>query len=72
MEKVNRKIDYELGIFIRSIVDKSGVSQEKLAEILEVSPRTMSYYCSGQRKPTQRKLLRLIKVAGVNVEDIPF
>jgi hypothetical protein len=45
---------------------------EKLAEILEVSPRMMSYYCSGQRKPTQRKLLRLIRVAGVNVEDIPF
>ncbi len=72
MKKVNRKIDYELGIFIRSIVDKSGVSQEKWAELLEVSPRTMSYYCSGQRKPTQTKLLRLIKVAGVNVEDIPF
>ena len=72
MENVNRKIDYELGKFIWSIVDKSGLSQEKLAEILDVSPRTMSYYCSGQRKPTQRKLLRLIRVAGVNVEDIPF
>ena len=72
MEKVNRKTDHELGEFIWSIVDKSSLSQEKLAEILEVSPRMMSYYCSGQRKPTQRKLLRLIRVAGVNVEDIPF
>lgn len=72
MENVNRKTDHELGSFIWSIVDKSSLSQEKLAEILEVSPRMMSYYCSGQRKPTQRKLLRLIKVAGVNVEDIPF
>ena len=72
MEKVNRKIDYELGNFIRSIVDKSGVSQEKWAELLEVSPRTIGYYCSGQRKPTHRKLLQLIRVAGVNVEDIPF
>ena len=72
MEKVNRKTDHELGRFIWSFVDKSSLSQEKLAEILEVSPRMMSYYCSGQRKPTQRKLLRLIRVAGVNVEDIPF
>ena len=72
MENVNRKTDYELGRFIWSIVDKSSLSQEKLAEILEVSPRMMSYYCSGQRKPTQRKLLRLIRVTGVNVEDIPF
>ena len=72
MEKVNRKVDYELGNFIWSIVNKSGLSQERWAELLEVSPRTMSYYCSGQRKPTQRKLLRLIRVTGVNVEDIPF
>ena len=72
MEKVNRKTDYELGNFIWSIVDKSGISQEKCAELLEVSPRTIGYYCSGQRKPTQTKLLRLIRVAGVNVEDIPF
>ena len=72
MENVNRKTDHELGGFIRSIVHNSKYSQEKLAEILEVSPRMMSYYCSGHRKPTQRKLLRLIRVAGVNVEDIPF
>ena len=72
MENVNRKIDYELGNFIWSIVNKSGLSQERWAELLEVSPRTMNYYCSGQRKPTQRKLLRFIKAAGINVEDIPF
>ena len=72
MENVNRKIDYELGKFIWSIVNKSGLSQERWAELLEVSPRTMNYFCSGQRKPTQRKLLRFIKVAGINVEDIPF
>ena len=73
MEKVNRKVDYELGNFIWSIVNKSGLSQEKWAEILNVSTRTMGYYCSGERKPTQRKLLQLIKVAGgINAEDIPF
>ena len=73
MKNVNRKIDYEMGRFIWSIVDKSEYSQEKWAEILNVSTRTMGYYCSGERKPTQRKLLQLIKVAGgINAEDIPF
>jgi predicted transcriptional regulator len=72
MEKVNRKIDHELGNFIWSIVNKSGLSQERWAELLEVSPRTMSYYCSGQRKPDQKRLLHFIKVASVNVKDIPF
>ena len=71
MKNVNRKIDYEMGKFIWSIVDKSEYSQEKWAEILNVSTRTMGYYCSGERKPTQRKLLQLIKVAGgINAEDI--
>ena len=73
MKIVNRKIDYEMGRFIWSIVDKSEHSQEKWAEMLNVSTRTMGYYCSGERKPSQRKLLRLIKVAGgINAEDIPF
>ena len=72
MEKVNRKNDYELGNFIWSIVNNSELSQEKWAELLEVSPRTMSYYCSGQRKPEHKKLLHFIKVAGINAKDIPF
>ena len=72
MEKVNRKVDYELGNFIWNVVNKSGLSKEKWAEMLEVSPRTMSYYCSGQRKPKHKKLLHFIKVAGINAKDIPF
>ena len=72
MEKVNRKVDYELGNFIWSIVNNSGLSQEKWAELLGVSPRTMSYYCSGQRKPEHKKLLHFIKVAGIHAKDIPF
>ena len=73
MKNVNRKIDYEMGRFIWSIVDKSEHSKEKWAEMLNVSTRTMGFYCSGERKPSQRKLLRLIKVAGgINAEDIPF
>lgn len=63
MKNANRKIDYEMGRFIWSIVDKSEYSQEKWAEILNVSTRTMGYYCSGERKPTQRKLVSLVAYA---------
>ena len=73
MKNVNRKIDYEMGKFIWSIVNESGFSHEKWAEMLDVSPRTISYYCSGERKPTLRRLLHLIKVVGgIKAEDIPF
>ena len=72
METVNRKIDRELGEFVLRIVKEAPFSQEKWAELLNVSPRVISYYCSGERKPSQRILLRMIKFAGIRPEDIPF
>lgn len=73
MKKSNREIDHELGKFIWNMVIKLDYSKEELAEMLSVSSRTIDYYCSGERKPTQRKLLQLIKIAGgLNATDIPF
>lgn len=43
----NRKIDYEMADYFRSIVDKSGLSQEEWATRLGVTPRSVAYYCSG-------------------------
>lgn len=45
----NRKIDYEMADYFRSIVDKSGLSQEEWATRLGVTPRSVAYYCSGQK-----------------------
>lgn len=59
----NRKIDYETADYFRSIVDKSGFSQEKWAELLEVTPRSVAYYCSGQRTPSAQRLLLFQKIA---------
>ncbi len=73
MKKDNRKIDYEMGKLIWSLVSKSGEKQEKFAKELGVSTRSIAYYCSGQRQPEQRKLLQIIKIAGgIKAEDIPF
>lgn len=73
MKKDNRKIDYEMGKLIWSLVSKSGETQEKYAKELGVSTRSIGYYCSGERMPEQRKLLQIIKIAGgIKAEDIPF
>ena len=73
MKHTNRKIDREMGEFIRGILSKSQYSQEKWAEILNVSTRMVGYYCSGERNLTPKKLLKLIKaVGGIKAEDIPF
>ena len=63
MNTSNRKIDYEMADYFRSTVDKSGLSQEKWAELLEVTPRSIAYYCSGQRTPSAKRLLQFQKIA---------
>lgn len=67
-----RNIDSELGLFIYTIIGKSGMTKEDIAEKLNVSPRTVYFYCTGQRKPQQKVLLSLIKLTRTNCEDIPF
>ena len=59
MKKENRTIDYQMANYIRSIVDQSGISQEKWAELLDVTPRMIAYYCSGQRTPSSSSLMTI-------------
>lgn len=72
MDSNVRRIDKELGLFIYYCYNNTGMTIEELADALFVTPRTVQYYFTGQRKPSQRTLLRLVKVANVNCEDIPF
>lgn len=72
MDSKNRRIDKELGRFIHDCYKKSGKTIEQLAWTINIEPRTLNYYFSGERKPSQRTLLKLIKVVKVNVQDIPF
>lgn len=67
-----RNIDSELGLFIYQIIDKSGITKELLADKLNVSTRTVYGYCTGERKPSQRVLLRLLRLTNTRAEDIPF
>lgn len=64
MKKEKRTINYKMANFIRSIVDHSGISQEKWAELLDVTPRTIAYYCSGQRTPKSSRLMRILDISG--------
>ena len=68
----NRKKDPELTDFLRSRVQKSGLTYEKVAEQLDISVRTVGYYCSGERKPSQKTLLRFIRTMNIQAKDIPF
>ena len=72
MDSSKRRIDKELGLFIHDCYKSSGKTIEEFAWLIGIEPRTLGYYFSGERKPSQRTLLRLMKVAKVNSQDIPF
>ena len=72
MDSNKRRIDKELGSFIYNCFKKSGKTIEAFAALLFVEPRTVNYYFNGERKPSQRTLLRLLKVSNVTIKDIPF
>lgn len=68
----NRKKDPELADFLRNSIQKSGLTYEKVAEQLNISVRAVSYYCSGERKPSQKTLLRFVRTMNIQAKDIPF
>ena len=72
MDSSKRRIDKELGDFIYHCWKESGFKMEEFAKKLKIEPRTLNYYFSGQRKPIQRTLLRLIRISNVDLKNIPF
>ena len=72
MDSTKRRIDKELGQFVRKCYECSGKTIEDLAWELDIEPRTLNYYFVGARKPSQRTLLKLIRVSNMCSKDIPF
>ena len=70
MKKTNRKIDAESGRAISSLVAESCYTHEELAELLEVSPRSVDYYCTGERRPSTARLVKLIKLCIANAKTV--
>lgn len=68
----NRKINPDLACFIYNIILASGKTHQQIADDIGVELRTIDYYCSGQRKPSQINLLKLLKATNVNSSEIPF
>ncbi len=63
MKNKGRKIDRETADFIRGIVDNSNLTQQDWAEKLDVSPRVIAYYLSGQRTPSAQRLLKIQEIS---------
>ena len=55
---------------IREYRKKLGLTQEKLAELLDISPRQLQRIESGQTETSLKTLKKLIKILDISDEDI--
>ena len=55
---------------ISEIRKQSGISQEKLAELVGVSRQAVTKWESGKANPDTENLLRLAEIFGVSVDEL--
>ena len=72
MMESKRKKDSRLGAFIWNVINDSGLTHQAVADSLDKSLRIVNMYCSGERKPSQVTLIKLLKLTNVIKIDIPF
>ena len=65
MARTSNQIDKALGCRLRDKRTSSGLSQEQLAEKLQIDPKDIDLYESGAKRISADRLLRIAKVFGV-------
>jgi transcriptional regulator with XRE-family HTH domain len=69
-KKEDRLLRERVGLNLYHLLEKSGLTQEELAEKMEVSPRTVSYWLSGIKEPSFARMIRLRGIFGVTLDDL--
>ena len=59
-----------LGKRIKELVKKKGISQEKLAELIDVEPASLSNIVTGKNYPLFTTLEKIINVLNVSFNDV--
>lgn len=60
----------EIGKTIAELRKQKGISQEKLAEMLDISRQAVTKWESGKANPDTENLVRLAEIFGVSVDEI--
>lgn len=55
---------------LRREIETCGKSKAEIAKAMDVTPSTISQYCSGHTQPTLENLARLCMVIGCSADDI--
>lgn len=62
--EISKKIGYRIS---EALADK-GMMQKELAQRLGVTDNTISYYCSGKRKPTIEQIIQIAEILNVSTD----
>ena len=60
----------KIGNFLKKLRKEKGITQEQLAEILNVSGRTVSRWETGASDPSTSNLLTLAKLFNTTAEEL--
>ena len=69
MDKKRRKFPKE-GLMVYAIISNSHLTDEMIAEELNVSTRLVYYYKTGQRRMSISKFLRLLQITETNIQEL--
>jgi len=68
-KEVNMDKDNNLGLKIRQLRKARGLTQEQLAEKLDIDNKHLSKIEKGDHKPTYKLILKLAEVLQINIYD---
>ena len=68
--KSNKITKNKFGINLYTEIERKGFTIERLAEILNVEPRSIYYWLSNQRHPNYDVLLEISDIFGKKVDDL--
>lgn len=60
----------EIGQKLHKARINKGISQEKLAEQVGVTPASISYYESGKKRPSFEKIKKICEVLNLNMDEL--
>lgn len=60
----------DFGTKIRTERTKKGMTQQKLAEIVEVTAESISYYETGKKRPSFEKIKTICNTLGISMDSL--
>ena len=69
MDKKRKKFQ-EDGLMVYNIISNSDLTDEVIAEKLNVSTRLVYYYKTGERRISTLKLLKLLQITEINIQEL--